>query len=437
MLVGTEGLDASGTNHGVVAATDHFETIRENAKQESTTGPEPGDKRLQRAFTIAKNQTGDAHLQLDFEKDLTYVKELGEGAFGTVGLYKLRDIYDTGQPERMVAVKQIKNQIEVQSLNEQLNPVVEIQHASDEDLKVFLDEIKLMKTLKHKNLAELVGAGTLVNENDARELMFCVQEYLPYKLHSIMKKKRFTPEEAVGWCLDIARGMQYLHERKPIIIHRDLKPDNILLNEDRVANITDFGLFTVAPPKEEDFEDDPLAPGNSNPSRRKSTIHRRQTIYADPSVVGAKVRKERNNLMFADMSYTFKKPDPYKMTGMTGTLRYMAPESFRCELYDEKVDQYSFSMIMYELMTKQEPYYDKYLSPEQIASASSGGLRPKLPKEWHRKLADIHTLCWHADPSKRPTFGRIVQMLEKIQSDPLAMASLHPPALGCGSCTIA
>jgi len=66
------------------------------------------------------------------------------------------------------------------------------------------------------------------------------------------------------------------------------------------------------------------------------------------------------------------------MTGETGSYRYMAPEVFRHESYNEKVDVYAFSMILYELLEGIPPFLD--LDPVEAArTAASKELRSPLP----------------------------------------------------------
>ena len=87
----------------------------------------------------------------------------------------LRNVEDDTQPPRQVAVKRIKNHVETVELNAHLEPIINVKHATDEDLEMFFNEVRLMKRLKHPNLVEFVGTGTLREEDDDRELMFLVQ----------------------------------------------------------------------------------------------------------------------------------------------------------------------------------------------------------------------------------------------------------------------
>ncbi|CAN1157450.1 Protein SENSITIVITY TO RED LIGHT REDUCED 1 [Linum perenne] len=144
-------------------------------------------------------------------------------------------------------------------------------------------------------------------------------------LYDILRKKgRLDPQTAVAYALDIARGMNYLHRHKPhAIVHRDLTPRyhdelfasasfgcglelacswtdnltallsrNVLLDESGHLKVTDFGL---------------------------SKIGEQKDAYG------------------------------YKMTGGTGSYRYMAPEVYRRESYGKSVDVFSFALIFHEL----------------------------------------------------------------------------------------
>lgn len=57
----------------------------------------------------------------------------------------------------------------------------------------------------------------------------------------------YSDETALRWCHQLARGLRYLHNSRPMIIHRDLKPENVLLTGEsslsaRNAKLADFGL---------------------------------------------------------------------------------------------------------------------------------------------------------------------------------------------------
>lgn len=124
------------------------------------------------------------------------------------------------------------------------------------------------------------------------------------------RKERVNPlppfEERLAKALEIAQGMQYLHEHKPMIIHRDLKPSNIFLDDACHVRVADFGHARFLTDEEKAF------------------------------------------------------------TGETGTYVYMAPEVIRSEPYDEKCDVYSFAVILNELLTGEYPYIETDYGPSKV-----------------------------------------------------------------------
>ncbi|KAH9301599.1 hypothetical protein KI387_013182, partial [Taxus chinensis] len=112
-------------------------------------------------------------------------------------------------------------------------------YSDPESIKSFRNELMLLQRVRHPNVVQFVGA---VTQNVP---MMIIAEYLPNGgLSSYLKRKgRIHPAKAVRFALEIARGMNYLHECKPeAIIHCDLKPENILLDSGWHLKVTDFGL---------------------------------------------------------------------------------------------------------------------------------------------------------------------------------------------------
>ncbi|AEE85868.1 putative dual-specificity kinase TKL-Pl-4 family [Arabidopsis thaliana] len=158
---------------------------------------------------------------------------------------------------------------------------------------------------------------------------------------------------AVMQALDVARGMAYVHERN--FIHRDLKSDNLLISADRSIKIADFGVARI------------------------------------------EVQTEG-------------------MTPETGTYRWMAPEMIQHRPYTQKVDVYSFGIVLWELITGLLPFQN--MTAVQAAFAVvNRGVRPTVPADCLPVLGEIMTRCWDADPEVRPCFAEIVNLLEAAETE--------------------
>jgi len=156
--------------------------------------------------------------------------------------------------------------------------------------------------------------------------------------------------------LDAARGMNYLHKSDPVIIHRDLKSHNLLVDENWKVKVCDFGL---------------------------SKILETQSDF----------------------------------TTMTacGTPSWTAPEILRNEIYTEKADIYSFGIVLWECMTREDPYSG--MPPFQVVLAvGTKGMRPTVPSDCPPVWGTLIVDCWQEKPEVRPSFDLIMERLEQMQS---------------------
>jgi len=230
-------------------------------------------------------------------------------------------------------------------------------------LQDFITELSILKKLRHPNICLLLGYSyTDDYQVMVSELMKCslLDVFKANAVHNII----FSMKKQAGYAHQIAAGMNYLHTCKPPIIHRDLKPANILLSYTGTCKITDFGLAK---------------------------------IRADPKT---------------------DEKDQFKMTGETGTYRFMAPEVFRHEQYTEKVDIYSFGMILFFMSSGHAPWPSKN-GVVAAADAAIEGKRPFIPRNWDSQWANLLQQCWDESPSLRPSFKVVLDMLEQYSNDVL------------------
>lgn len=283
-------------------------------------------------------------------------------------------------------------------------------------------------------------------------------------LGSAVSGSLYTLREAVQWCQQIAEGLAYLHSAQPIVVHRDLKLDNILLTaamsfkdggrpdrSSQVAKLADFGLVAFVKKqnlpgviksctfsmKESQQQDDDAGRGFDDMvterSKRLITGMQKEGRDREEYFTSMKSRSGESVTGFNPMDLEVKG----LLTGQTGTLMYMAPEMYREEDYDEKVDVFSFAICMYELTHKYMMVFAVSVSgtEEEImryAHKVSEGFRPTLREDFPPELKSIIKDAWDADPKKRPSMTEIAKRLANL----LDSNDLNVAGEGQGCCTI-
>lgn len=103
------------------------------------------------------------------------------------------------------------------------------------------------------------------------------------------------------------------------------------------------------------------------------------------------------------------------MTNNKGSAAWMAPEVFEGSSYTEKCDVYSWSIILWECMSRELPF--KNIEPlYSIMWSVHTGHRPPLLEGCPKTIERLMTTCWDQSPSKRPSMAEVVEMLTVLDT---------------------
>lgn len=219
----------------------------------------------------------------------------------------------------------------------------------------------------HKNIIKVIGSGEIPRkflvleylEGGSLYQLLCKHQSKPTFTQRIFRQPTFTYSTLLMRAKQIAEALNYLHTFHPgaTVIHRDIKPDNVGFTSDGCLKLFDFGLVTCV---------NSIKPGDS-----------------------------------------------YSMTGNTGSLRYMAPEVASREPYTEKVDVYSFGIMLWQMARDKLPF-NGLSKAEFYKHVVHGNGRPKLDKNWPSSFRTLLSSCWDKNDRLRPSFSEIITILNTL-----------------------
>ncbi|XP_053680664.1 LIM domain kinase 1 [Anopheles nili] len=255
----------------------------------------------------------------------------------------------------------------------------ELYRVDEEAQKNFLKEVAVLRSLSHHNVLRFIG----VLYKDKK--LHLVTEFIPGGSLKELIHDSGQPlswEQRISFARDISSGMSYLHSMN--IIHRDLNSLNCLVREDGTVIVADFGLARIIKQPLVSSGYDKCSSGNGTIGRRGRPRRQRYTVVGNPY--------------------------------------WMAPEMMRGNKYDEKVDIFSFGIMLCEIIGRVQA------DPDFLPRLPDFGLnqvvfREKFCGQCPEPFYRIAFLCCDLNPDKRPPF----QLLEVWLATMATMTALDRP----------
>uniref|UniRef100_A0A8C1GZ47 LIM domain kinase 2 n=1 Tax=Cyprinus carpio TaxID=7962 RepID=A0A8C1GZ47_CYPCA len=245
----------------------------------------------------------------------------------------------------------------------------ELIRCDEETQKTFLKEVKVMRSLDHTHVLKFIG----VLYKDKR--LNLITEFIEGGTLKdfIRDTDSFPWEQRVSFAKSIASGMAYLHSMS--IIHRDLNSHNCLVKLDNTVVVADFGLSRLV------MEDKVKQPPPDKPNNKKRL---------------------------------FRRIDRKKRYTVVGNPYWMAPEMLNGKRYDEKVDNFSFGIVLCEIIGQ------VYADPECLPRTLDFGLNVRkfiekfLPEHCPPAFFALAVACCDLTPDNRPAFQKLEDCFEAL-----------------------
>ncbi|XP_062414157.1 LIM domain kinase 1-like isoform X2 [Pungitius pungitius] len=243
----------------------------------------------------------------------------------------------------------------------------------EETHRTFLKEVKVMRCLDHPNVLKFIGLfykdkrinfiSEYIQGGTVRETIVKMEEDFPWSTR-------------VGYAKDIAAGMAYLHSMN--VIHRDLNSHNCLVRENQSVVVADFGLARL-------------------------------------------VIKERNQSATSSMERPvrgtlseLRRPDRRKRYTVVGNPYWMAPEMIHGKSYDERVDVFSFGIMICEIIGRVNADPDYLPRSNDFGLNVAGFLQQYHPSHCPPAFLPLAVLCCDIDADQRPSFAKLEEWLENL-----------------------
>ncbi|TDH07018.1 hypothetical protein EPR50_G00119450, partial [Perca flavescens] len=284
-------------------------------------------------LTPSGTAPNQAQLRILKETELKRVKILGSGAFGTV--YK-----GIWVPEG----ETVKIPVAIKILNEATGPKANVE---------FMDEALIMASMEHPHLVRLLGVCLSPTIQLVTQLMphGCLLDYV----HE--HKDNIGSQLLLNWCVQIAKGMMYLEERR--LVHRDLAARNVLVKYPNHIKITDFGLARLLDVNEKEYNAD----GGKMP------------------------------------------------------IKWMALECIHYRKFTHQSDVWSYGKTIWEVMTFGGKPYDG-ISTRDIPDLLEKGERLPQPPICTIDVYMVMVKCWMIDADSRPKFKELAAEFTRMARDP-------------------
>lgn len=207
-----------------------------------------------------------------------------------------------------------------------------------------------LSELMKRRLESVASTGSSASSGFIEDKSYCDSEEEEEESEDLYKRV-LTLEDLICYSFQVAKGMEFLASRK--CIHRDLAARNILLSENNVVKICDFGLA--------------------------------RDIYKDPDYV----RKGDARL----------------------PLKWMAPEAIFDKIYTTQSDVWSFGVLMWEIFSLGASPYPGVQIDEEFCCRLKEGTRMRAPEYSSSEIYQTMLDCWQGEPQERPTFTELVEQL--------------------------